>query len=320
MVWVTWRQHRGEAIAALAVGFVVGVIVLLTGMQMRSAYDAQGVASCLSSVQPPSCSGVVNAYEHQFQTYISLYQWLNLVPLVLGIFVGAPLVAREVERGTHLLAWTQGVTRARWIATKVILWIAAAAVAGTAYSLLMTWWRQPLDAIAGSGIRPDAFDLEGIVPIGYFAAALSMGIAAGTVLRRTIPAMAVAVVGFLVLRFGTIGLLRPNFMAPLASSSSAGGDKPVGVASGDWVLQDNLVDPSGHLFNGRFAFDQLCNGSTDSKAALNTCFVRHGIVESITYQPASRFWAFQAIELSLFLGVAAVLLCLTVWWVRRRIS
>jgi hypothetical protein len=320
MIWVTWRQHRGEAIAVVLVGLVLAAAIIGTGLQMHSAFDAQGVAACLASPQPPSCSGgVVEAYKQQFAMYLSLYQWLNLVPLVLGMFVGAPLVAREVERGTHLLAWTQGVTRGRWISTKVILLAAAAVLAGAAYTLLMTWWRQPMDAIDGSGMRPDAFDLEGIVPLGYFLAALAIGITAGTLIRRTIPAMGVAIVAFLTLRFGTIAFLRPNFM-PQLTGSAAFGSPSVSAASSGWVLNDNLVNASGQLFNGRFPIEQICPGSIGTKEGVNACLAQHGIVESITYQPASRFWAFQAIELALFTGVAVALLCLTVWWVRRRIS
>lgn len=122
MLWLTWRQHRGEALAVVAVGVGLAAVLALTGLQMRSAFDAQGVGGCLSPVQPANCSGVVKGFEQQFQLYLSFYQWFNLIPLVLGIFVGAPLVAREVERTTHLLAWTQGVTRTRWIVTKLARW------------------------------------------------------------------------------------------------------------------------------------------------------------------------------------------------------
>ncbi|MDQ6846956.1 MAG: transporter [Candidatus Dormibacteraeota bacterium] len=319
MVWLTWRQHRGEAITAVVVGFVLAAVVVTTGLQMRSAYDAQGVGGCLALTPPPNCGGVVNAYQQQFQAYIGTYQWLNLLPLVLGIFVGAPLVAREVERATHLLAWTQGVTRTRWIVTKVAVLAAAAVSAGTAYTLLLTWWRQPLDTIAGSGMAPDAFDLEGIVPLGYFLAALSLGIAAGTLLRRTLPAMGIAIVGFLALRFGTIGLVRPNFMAPLLASAPIGSAAPPSTR-GAWILADHLLDPAGNVLNGRFAFDQLCANTSASKSGLDTCLQQHGIVESLTYQPADRFWPFQIIELGLFLAVSVALIALSVWWVRRRIS
>ena len=141
------------------------------------------------------------------------------MPLALGIFVGAPLVAREIERNTHLLAWTQGVTRTRWIVTEVLLLLGAVMVAAVAFTLLMGWWLQPLRVIDGSALPPSEFDLQGLVPVGYFGAALAIGTAAGALIRRSLPAMGVAIVAFLVLRFGTIDLLRPSFMAPLVVSN-----------------------------------------------------------------------------------------------------
>lgn len=317
MIWVTWRQHRGEAITALAATMVFAGLILLTGAQMHSAFDAQGVASCLPLAAPPSCSGVVQQYQQQFSTYISLYQWLNLVPLALGIFVGAPLVAREIERTTHLLAWTQGVTRTRWIVPKVLVLLAATVLLGLAFTLLVGWWLQPMVAIDGSAMRPSEFDLGGLVPVGYFAAAFAIGTGAGTLIRRTLPAMAVAIVSFLAMRFGTIDLLRPHFMAPLVSSAPVGANSPLG--RGDWLLTDNLMGASGQSFSGRFAIDQLC-GAGNSKGAINSCLQGHGVIETVVYQPASRYWTFQGIELAEFAVIAGLLLLLAVWWVRRRIN
>ncbi len=318
MLWVTWRQHRAELLAALAAMAGFAAIIVGTGAQMHSAFDTQGVASCLPVSAPPSCSGVSESFQQQFAGYISFYQWLNLVPLALGIFVGAPLVAREIERNTHLLAWTQGITRTRWMTTKVLVLVAATLLLGAAFTLLMNWWLQPIVAIQGSALRPSEFDLSGIVSVGYFAAALAIGIAAGTLIRRTLPAMAAAIAAFLLARFGTIGLLRPGFMAPLVSSATIGSAPPFGP--GAWVLHDDLADASGHVFNGRFAIDQLCATVEGSKSAINACFRGHGVVETVTYQPADRFWIFQGIEVAGFVLVAAALLVLSVWWVRRRIS
>jgi len=63
-----------------------------------------------------------------------------VVPALLGIFWGAPLVANELETGTYRLAWTQSVTRKRWLAAKlglVGLW--SMAVAGL-LSFIVTLW------------------------------------------------------------------------------------------------------------------------------------------------------------------------------------
>lgn len=317
MLWVTWRQHRAELLAAGAVMAVLAALVIVTGVQMHSAFDALGVAGCLPDNAPPSCAGVTASYQQQFSGYIALYQWLNLGPLALGIFIGAPLVAREVERNTHLLAWTQGITRARWMTTQVLVLLGLAVVLGAAFTLLTTWWLQPVVALDGSALPPSDFDLSGVVSIGYFAAALAMGVAAGTLIRRTLPAMAVTIAAFVVARFVTIGVLRPGFMAPITSSALVGSAAP--TPRGAWVLQDSLVNPNGQLFSGRFAIDQVCAGA-GGKSSLNACLQGHGVVERLVYQPADRYWAFQGIEVAGFAVLAAALLLLSVWWVRRRIS
>jgi hypothetical protein len=69
--------------------------------------------------------------------------------LLAGLFWGAPLIAREVEHGTHRLVWTQGVSRLRWALVKFGLVGAGVVVAAACYALLVTWWRAPLDQAAG---------------------------------------------------------------------------------------------------------------------------------------------------------------------------
>ena len=106
------------------------------------------------------------------------------------MFWGAPLVARELESGTYRLAWTQSVTRRRWLSTRVALvGVAALAVAGVA-SWLVSWWFAPLDAVNMNRFDPGIFTARGIVAIGYAAFAFALGVAAGALTRRTLPAMA----------------------------------------------------------------------------------------------------------------------------------
>ena len=62
-----------------------------------------------------------------------------LVPGIIGIFWGAPLVARELEAGTYRLAWTQSITRTRWLATKLGVVGLLSMVAAGLLSLMATW-------------------------------------------------------------------------------------------------------------------------------------------------------------------------------------
>ena len=129
-------------------------------------------------------------------------EWFDAVVLVvpglIGIFWGAPLVARELETGTFRLAWTQSVSRRRWTLTKLaLLGLSGIVVAGVC-SLLITWWASPLDRLGAGPFSH--FDSRGIVPLAYAALAFTLGAAAGAAIRRTIPAMVATLVGFVGIR------------------------------------------------------------------------------------------------------------------------
>ena len=116
--------------------------------------------------------------------------------LCIGVFWGAPLIAREFETGTYRLAWTQSVTRTRWLAVKLgVVGLASIAVAGL-LSLMVTWWSSPIDRVNADRFRLGIFAERDIVPIGYAAFAFALGVTAGLLIRRTLPAMAATLVAF----------------------------------------------------------------------------------------------------------------------------
>ena len=141
---------------------ILAAAVVGTGVEMRGF---EGGLACLSVNAARSCGGQGD-FLRAFGTLFDLSGWLNVIPLLLGIFVGAPLVARELERGTHRLAWTQSVTRQRWIAVKITGIVVLAAAVGGAMTLLLSWWRQPWDIINSSfdssGLRLRGIDAPGI--------------------------------------------------------------------------------------------------------------------------------------------------------------
>ncbi len=117
MTWLTWRQHRWEATLALLVLFVLGVgVVLLTvagsGLLAEISRNCQQTSQLVVAT---TCGSLPNQYSSSYQ---SAWWWVaaagTVIPALAGVFVGAPLVARELESGTHLLIWSQGITRRRW--------------------------------------------------------------------------------------------------------------------------------------------------------------------------------------------------------------
>ena len=147
--------------------------------------------------------------------------WFALLPVVIAVIFAAPF-ALELERGTYRLAWTQSITRRRWLAAKLTVALGGAGVAAASTALLLTWWRRPLDNFHGR-VEPGAFQLEGIAPIAYAVFAAALIIALGTILRRTIAAIAIGIVAFLAVRVVIESLVRPHFASALRSS---GRDEP----------------------------------------------------------------------------------------------
>lgn len=313
MIWLTWRQQRLEMLIGGAILALLAVFLLVTGLDMASTYQHLGVATCLTS-QAPTCADVTEAFRNQFSTLAGIVPWLALLPLLFGVLLAAPFVL-EFEQGTYRLVWTQGITRTRWVTLKLGLLVAAALLIALALAALLTWWRTPLDHLNGS-FQPSTFDVEGTVPLAYTVFAVALGLGVGTLLRRTVPAVAISLVGFLALRLAVENWVRPTYVPPVVTAMTSGGPQRT-----DWILGQYFRDRLGHQLNF-FDIMRTCGVAQVQLVVrlIPSCLKQHGIVNVSTYQPGNRFWLFQGIETAIFLGLAAGLLALTVWWVRERIA
>jgi hypothetical protein len=313
MIWLTWRQQRLEALIGGAIMALLALFLLVTGLDMASAYQHLGVAACLTS-QAATCADVLEAFRNQFSTVSSLAPWFSMLPLVFGVLLAAPFVL-ELEQGTYRLAWTQSITRTRWVTFKLSLLVAAALLVALVLTALVTWWQTPFVQLDGA-FQPRAFDVEGTVPLAYSVFAMALGLGIGTLLRRTVPAVAISLTGFLVLRLGLEGWVRPSYLAPVVTAVTMGG-----LQRSDWVLNSGFRDHLGHPVNPIDVL-RLCGVAHGANVARlsESCLQQHGIANVVTYQPGTRFWLFQGIETAIFLGLAVGLLALTVWWVRERIA
>ena len=148
--------------------------------------------------------------DYQNVLFVGLLLWV--LPMLAGMFWGAPLVAREIEHGTHRLAWTQGVSRLRWAATKIGLVSVAVLVMTAIYAGMLNWWITPVMQTSGQRFAYIFFDSHGIVVFGYALFALALGVFAGAVTGRMLPAMATTLVGFLGTRLVVMLAARPRYM------------------------------------------------------------------------------------------------------------
>jgi hypothetical protein len=212
MIVFGWRQFRSQGMVGIAGLVVVAIVLLITGPHLVSVYDT-AVAACKGSGgQGTACDSPVTATYKGLQ--IAVTAMVLVVPALIGMFWGAPLIAHELETGTFRLAWTQSVSRLRWLFVKLGLVGLASMVAAGALSLMATWWASPLDKVNQDRFGPANFALHGFVPAGYAVFAFALAATVGLLMRRTLPAMAVTLVGFIAVRVGVTYWLRPHYMSP----------------------------------------------------------------------------------------------------------
>jgi hypothetical protein len=342
MIWLTWRQFRAGAIAGAAAIAALVVTLGIIGASVAHLYDTSGIPGCRAH---GDCRALASSFLNSEQsdhvytmaTFLGLAVVL-ITPAIIGMFWGAPLVGRELEMGTFRLAWNQSVTRNRWIAVKLAA-IGLAAIATTGLlSLISTWWVSPVyraSVLAGSSppgvgkFTPAVFAGQGIVPIGYAAFAFVLGVAAGLLIRRTVPAMAATLAAFAAVQVAWAAWLRPHLIDPvrtiaaLRSVTFSGiGESnhgslflQAGGRAGAWILSSQPVNAAGQAVRQVPAGCQRAFGASQMSAFLS-CLSRQGVKIALAYQPDSRYWDFQWIELGAFLVLAGLL----AWFCVRRVT
>jgi hypothetical protein len=271
-----------------------------------------------------------------------------VLPGLVGLFWGAPLIARELEAGTHLLVWNQSITRTRWLAVKLAFTGLAAMGAAYLCGSAVTWWSGPLDMSAPDDLAvmaPLVFGARGIAPVGYAAFAFVLGVTVGMLVRRTLPAMAVTLAVFVALQVAIPTLVRPHLMTPVTatfalSTANVAGfsgseDRSVSLRlhsavpgdAGAWVLSNTVLDPSGRTaaVTGEEAPVpvSMTSGPCAPQNTFAACIVEVnelGFRQQATYHSLDRFWPFQWIETGIYAVLALGLTGFSFWWVRRRLS
>jgi len=319
MTWLAWRQQRTEALLiALAIA-LLALLLIPIGIHMANVYDNDHIAACITS-DSESCNALLMNFQDQFHGITSLFNWLQLLPGILGALLAAPLVL-ELEQGTYRLAWTQSISRRRWLLTKLAVLAAGLLIASALLSVLLTWWRQPLDELQGR-FEENSFSFEGVVPYAYILFAAALALAAGVVLRRVAASFAIALIGFFTARFFITDRLRPHFMDPIVTRLK---DSPAqGKFHDAWVLNGpSLVDKNGNRPSRELVSQCIGTGQKPLSGPVplaHDCLEKLGLYTRIEYHPASRFWTFQWIEAGIYLGLAAALACFAVWWVLKRVN
>jgi hypothetical protein len=314
VTWTVWRLQRTETAIVGAILVLLAALLVPTGLHMASAYTHDGLAACSGPDQSYACGNAVGSFISRFGGLNNLINFFTLLPGLVGVALAAPFVL-ELENGTYRLAWTQSVTRGRWIAYKLGLPIAIAAAAAVAMSLLITWWREPFVHFNGR-LDNGTYDSEGIVVIGYTLFALGLGVALGTLWRRAVAALVTAFVAYFVARIFVDSWLRQRLLTPRHTTWKASTLGP--HLDHAWVLSQYPSDRLGHELP---IVGNPCGGSHVGLAGgLSRCVAPNptGWMHAV-YLPASDFWPLQGAETAIFAGLALVLLGFAAWWTHERV-
>jgi ABC-type transport system involved in multi-copper enzyme maturation permease subunit len=140
MIWVSWRQHRSQAVACLGVLAALAIYAIVVSTSMRTAFSHDGLAACLARSGGAGCPAAISAFTDAFGSTVNVAFWsvLLIAPGLLGVLIGASLIARELEFGTWRLALSQTVTRTRWLAVKLALVTGGVIVLGAAITAVIT--------------------------------------------------------------------------------------------------------------------------------------------------------------------------------------
>ena len=323
MVWITWRQHRFALIGLAILLGALAVYLWSVGRRMHHAYAAAAACHPASSI---ACSELIRRF-NDMDLHLANGYVLQPLPVLIGAFVGAPLLARELETGTFRYAWTQGFGRWRWILAKLVLLAVGLVVAAGAMSALFSWYYKPYftsgnETVFFSHASPLAaglFDLRGVALPAWTLAAFAIGGLAGVLIRRVVPAIVATMVAYSALALAAALFLRRHYLAALFTS------KP-NVPATALVIRQWWTKGGREVFAGlppinlvqQFCPPASIGAGKPSLGTLAACLSRHGYTRWTSYQPASRFWAFQSIEAGWLLVLSAVLIATTVWIVHRR--
>jgi hypothetical protein len=323
LLWLTWRQHRWALIGTLVLAAVLVGWMTYLSLELTDLWH-----QCHDTFCPPNSPQAqrLAGSSTLVLTLDALSRLVQYMPLLIGVFIGAPVLSREHEQRTLLLAWSQDVSPVRWLWTKLgmlglVVAAVTAAVAGVSDHL------QRVNTLVGPVNLFDylPFLNTGMLPVAISICWFTVGVALGAAIKRTLPAVFGVIAGFIGLTY-LVQWRYPTLMKPLSAHLQAG------VPDGGLLRHNALVVKGGMINYGSDgpsgAFDaagrslsgvelqRLCPPDNDFGKMLS-CYSTNHLQQHLQYQPGSRIPDFHLIVATGYLGLTAVALA-AVWWIVRR--
>ncbi|NEA97640.1 ABC transporter permease subunit [Streptomyces sp. SID13726] len=295
MTWLVWHQHRAAFRTVLGASALAVAFIVFQRSQLHTAgYDATSTG-------------------------------LRLMPVLLGVFLGAPLFAGDLENGTAKLVVTQSVSRTRWLTTKLALTALVVVVSTVALSVGFGWWWNLYDESTGSAwTSGPVFNNTGPVPVALALLSVFGGVAIGVMLRRTLAAMAVTL-GFTVVVQIVWSHFLAHFLLSLADVATITTNKGVSFQHVMPTLppgahQVNWSNPPYITGDGKLLGWSTCN-EVQTEQAHDLCMKKADVVGwSVDYLPVSQMNGIQWFGASILLALTAAVTVFLFLWGRKRLT
>jgi ABC-type transport system involved in multi-copper enzyme maturation permease subunit len=313
MTWITWRRYRVRIISLALFMVALIVFMVLTEHAFQNAAVMCGRLH-IDVKQGRHCNAASLA-----ESRGSLVETaVALLPFIIGLVLGTPLVASELERKTNRLAWSQGVTRMRWLVGTWLTLAIPTVVVMSLFALIVQWWATHIVTSVSSGgglIQPAQMLISGVAPIALALLLLTFGMFIGITVRQYFSPYATSVVAFLVVMSGmqfVVSSLAPKVFVPTHPYGVT--NLPIALRSRLWYVGSGLRRIPGFHVGAHglsvSAASSYCKG-------IPACIQAHGLQLVTYYQPASNYWTLQWREAGLYLAATGVLLSLSIWSIRR---
>ena len=344
MNWFVWRQHRKQFLVFALLLAAFAALLIPSGIHFWHAYQ-QALVNCAQHPAIYSCNDLTDTLlTSRADGFVRVAVVMGTfgLPILVGLFVGAPLIAKEYEEGTNKLAWTQTVSRRKWLTTKMAWALGFALIYGILLTILVTWWSRTINTVALNRFVQGHFETQGLMPVAYSVFFTAIGFTMGAWFRKTLLALAITSGVFVLCMVSFANWIRPHYMTPIAITAPMGPNDLGGkIPSGAWVLSRDIVDKNGKTLNGDIfpvappACQQIIqqagisgngHGGIRVKAVptpgggdpIDDCLNKAGFHQIAKYQPSYRYWEFQEIESGIYLGMTAMAVAATYWLVLKR--
>ena len=324
---VVWLQHRGAIIGMFTLYVACAATILVGEGSARSMFAKYVADHCIAGAIRATCPTLSNNFANMKDPISSVVFVLEILPVIVGVFLGAPLVARELESGTYRFTFSQATSRTRYLVAAIAMLGVFVAVGGVVLGFLIAGWAHPFE-VAGVGEsmwQPGNFATSWWMLAAWSMLGVAVGALIGTVVKRVVPAMAttLVLVGGLVVAATAVGVRQLVSIAPLVTKAITPRGLGLGAIAqqantgggprGAWFIRAWMTGPHGAVLNSSQSNRMLAlvSASKGSSVGALHLLALHHVSYWVSYQPASRFPLFQGVAGTFLVLLAAIATVIT---------